>query len=590
MLQCKLCGTSNNENSSVCIECGASLEKRNKKGTDTENKEIFSNTNPKKNIEDTSDRLEVFSSGEKFEKAKKGQVLDKIYKQELALGEVPQIPAEPEPETFKPTVINRETTSDIVGIQKNGHGKNKKSDRSSTGKIPQRVIESSVPQNNDGSNRKKKHKNNKGNKNNSKASDNEAKGKQNAPENKQSAKPRVKQSLKQDSDVQQKKSKPADEELTPIITPSRKLGRPVREKIFDVHKSVSDEDLPTEVSEQTAGTKAADNAPKEKTPSEKQDSYSAKNSDAEVKKSNPKSRRSKNDKKKAQPSERAIQKSVSDSNDINAVKTERLSVSENKTSSRKKSRTYKSSANTKTANTEPLTESDKPKNSISGGRKPEDTVKQHEKNPTVIKSRNLTDSSENTAAKSVKSDNPAAVKYEKAAHAEKQVTKTAEKKTASVKSEKAVNTIKTSKTVKAASSKQKKFFSDKDIAENSIRAAFAYFGILFLIPFAKRKESKLCKAHSKQGIAVFIYSLILEILTLLVVLGLRALLVWELGLPYIFYTAVFALVLIAMMALILVPVYVGAKSAFNGKYKTVPIVGKYVKKKKGKNSSKKKIQ
>ena len=51
-----------------------------------------------------------------------------------------------------------------------------------------------------------------------------------------------------------------------------------------------------------------------------------------------------------------------------------------------------------------------------------------------------------------------------------------------------------------------------------------------------------------------------------------------LGLPYVFYTVLFIIVLAGMAALVIIPVYVGAKSAFNGIYKTVPIVGKYVKK------------
>ena len=135
--------------------------------------------------------------------------------------------------------------------------------------------------------------------------------------------------------------------------------------------------------------------------------------------------------------------------------------------------------------------------------------------------------------------------------------------------------------------KPKEFFSDEDIKENSIRAALSYFGILFLIPYFKREKSKLCRAHSKQGIAVFVYSVIVELVTLLLVLLMRILLVWTLALPYLVYNIAFMLLLAGMAALLIIPVYVGAKAAFNGIYKTVPIVGKYVKKKKSNNSTKK---
>ncbi len=181
-------------------------------------------------------------------------------------------------------------------------------------------------------------------------------------------------------------------------------------------------------------------------------------------------------------------------------------------------------------------------------------------------------------------------------------TKTAPIKTA--KTEKKADTEKSGETAdtetKARSGKtansansaktKKKVFSDEDIAANKYYASCAYFGVLLLLPFLKRKESKFCRAHTKQGTAVFVYSLIVELISLLLVIGLRALLVWVLGMPYAVYSVLMIVVFSAMCVLLVIPAFSGAKNAFSGKYKSVPIAGKFVKKKstgKKKSSQKK---
>jgi len=136
-----------------------------------------------------------------------------------------------------------------------------------------------------------------------------------------------------------------------------------------------------------------------------------------------------------------------------------------------------------------------------------------------------------------------------------------------------------SKTNKVSEKTKKKIFDDEDISANKYFASLAYFGILLLVPFLKCKQSKFCRAHAKQGTAVFVYSIIVELISLLAVIGLRALFVWVLVFPYIVYSIAMFVVFCVMCVLLIIPAFTGAKNAFNGKYKTVPIAGRFVKKK-----------
>ena len=49
---------------------------------------------------------------------------------------------------------------------------------------------------------------------------------------------------------------------------------------------------------------------------------------------------------------------------------------------------------------------------------------------------------------------------------------------------------------------------EKDIAENKYTAALSYVWILFLIPLLTKKDSKFCQSHAKQGLVLFIASLV----------------------------------------------------------------------------------
>ena len=123
-------------------------------------------------------------------------------------------------------------------------------------------------------------------------------------------------------------------------------------------------------------------------------------------------------------------------------------------------------------------------------------------------------------------------------------------------------------------------FSEDDVEKNKNIAALAYIGILFLIPLFKIKKSDFCKAHIKQGAAVFIYSLIVSMVTLIAVVGLRILLVWQLKLSFFIYNIASIFFALLMLILILIPVFSGASAAFGGNYRSVPFVGKFVNKKK----------
>lgn len=50
--------------------------------------------------------------------------------------------------------------------------------------------------------------------------------------------------------------------------------------------------------------------------------------------------------------------------------------------------------------------------------------------------------------------------------------------------------------------------TDPDIEQNKTVAALSYIWILFLIPLLLKKRSKFCQFHAKQGLILFILSLV----------------------------------------------------------------------------------
>ncbi|MFA5248266.1 MAG: hypothetical protein WC415_03400 [Patescibacteria group bacterium] len=49
---------------------------------------------------------------------------------------------------------------------------------------------------------------------------------------------------------------------------------------------------------------------------------------------------------------------------------------------------------------------------------------------------------------------------------------------------------------------------EKDATNNKYTAVLSYIWILFLIPLIMKKDSKFCQFHAKQGLVLFIISLI----------------------------------------------------------------------------------
>ncbi len=156
MLKCKVCGTANSPDSSVCANCGEKLRVNRKSSTgkrkkvkrdpqrrkSSEPKDIFS-TSDYQQKENSSESVikDVFSSEEAYEKVRKGTVLEKIHVLEEEIGDTAQvIDDEPEEQKIIPTVINRSTSNDLIrsfdSPKGSKSGKEKKHD------IPHRVIHS----------------------------------------------------------------------------------------------------------------------------------------------------------------------------------------------------------------------------------------------------------------------------------------------------------------------------------------------------------------------------------------------------------------------------------------------------------------
>lgn len=94
----------------------------------------------------------------------------------------------------------------------------------------------------------------------------------------------------------------------------------------------------------------------------------------------------------------------------------------------------------------------------------------------------------------------------------------------------------------------------KDVDENKVVAALSYVWILVLIPLFLKKKSPFAQFHAKQGLLLFIIEIIGWLVFWIPVLG-QVLLI--------------AVVILAVM---------GIKSALDGKYWTMPVIGKYASK------------
>jgi len=102
----------------------------------------------------------------------------------------------------------------------------------------------------------------------------------------------------------------------------------------------------------------------------------------------------------------------------------------------------------------------------------------------------------------------------------------------------------------------------KDAEDNKFMAFFAYWGILFLIPYLAAKDSPFARFHANQGCVLFI----------------MAIAIWVLGLIFAFIPGIgWILAILTNLLYLVVFVFaiLGIINALKGEKKELPIIGKY---------------
>jgi uncharacterized membrane protein len=94
----------------------------------------------------------------------------------------------------------------------------------------------------------------------------------------------------------------------------------------------------------------------------------------------------------------------------------------------------------------------------------------------------------------------------------------------------------------------------KNAGDDHIIACLSYLGILFLIPLLAKKDSKFCMFHAKQGLALFIVSIIISFLGMIPLLG------WFIILP------------LGMLFVLILAIW-GIVAALQGKETKLPLIG-----------------
>jgi len=100
---------------------------------------------------------------------------------------------------------------------------------------------------------------------------------------------------------------------------------------------------------------------------------------------------------------------------------------------------------------------------------------------------------------------------------------------------------------------------EKKTPDENIISAIGYIWLLFLIPLFLKKDSQYCQFHAKQGMVLFIFSL------LVMILG---------GVPVVGWLIIMPLGWLAIIILTLL----GFVNALQGKQWKMPILGKWAKK------------
>lgn len=118
-------------------------------------------------------------------------------------------------------------------------------------------------------------------------------------------------------------------------------------------------------------------------------------------------------------------------------------------------------------------------------------------------------------------------------------------------------------------------YDPNDIANNKGMAVMAYLGLLWLIPFFMRKESKYVQYHCRQGITLVLFEIAYSVLSAILTAIIKTP-HYIYGIYYGSYTPGW---LTTILWLISIPLFIiaiiGILNAVNGRAKELPIIGKF---------------
>lgn len=563
MLICKVCGAANASNTTVCASCGTTLSSREKK---SDSNEIFSSKNTDSSSVKSVSSNEIYSSRSIYNEAQQKKIFEKIRKQEEALGdtevELPKVKKEVSTVPDKPL--------SQVKVSADNNYKSKPSS-SKNHRIPQRIIESvdkqMIQQKMKPTCKPKKDEEIEDGKVELTSSKVIEEIHEKHEQTLQMRKLKAAQQRKTPGSLNDKESQKKRERILEKEQ-NQKLKQLEKKRILEEKQAIKSEKAESKHNKKgnsnttfkpsvsdnpkvSAGVISTQNKTAEKSVTNSRASGSEKtlNNKLTAQKSMAQKTENKSD---TSVKKRPLPNSASVPNKNISVK----SVSVQNSINQKKTANSGSEVSSKNKNTAQSTA----KKTVAVGNSTESKTKVHSGQPV---------GAQNTEAVTNKSPN------KNIAKPSSQVSAKSSSVSKHSDSQKSQVIPSGEKKIKATKNKSVSFeFSEEDIAKNRYTAALSYIGILFIIPYAKRKESDFCKAHAKQGILLFFMTALFLALTLILVIGLRFLLVWYFRVPYVIYSALYYLIFLGSAAAIFVPVFKGTESAINGTYLKFPFIGK----------------
>ena len=113
---------------------------------------------------------------------------------------------------------------------------------------------------------------------------------------------------------------------------------------------------------------------------------------------------------------------------------------------------------------------------------------------------------------------------------------------------------------------------DTDAQDNKIMGVLAYLGILVLVPIFAAKESPFARYHANQGLVLAIAEIIFAIVYSIITAILTAAMI---GIGAFGILAVISTLLGLLWILFAVLAIIGIVNAAGGKYKPLPVIGKF---------------